>query len=57
MVAIKRLNDPPTWLKVATILENPEPPPTTSVGDDRDLWAHHIHKPVAWNSFKEPDPN
>ena len=31
MLAINRLNDPPTWLKVATTLEKPQPHPCTSV--------------------------
>ena len=28
VVAIKRLKDPSTWLKVATTIEKPHPPPT-----------------------------
>ena len=29
-MAINRLKDPTAWLKVATTLENPQPPPTNS---------------------------
>ena len=43
VVAINRLKDPPTWLKVATALEKPPPPPTHIIGERADslcaFWA------------------
>ena len=33
MVAIKRLKDLPTWLKLATNLEKPQPPSNNNVSD------------------------
>ena len=34
VVAKSRLKDPPTWLKVATTLEKPQPPLTIIVSDN-----------------------
>ena len=34
----KRLKDPPTWLKVATTLKKPQPPPAFNSGVANKIW-------------------
>ena len=40
IVSIKRLKDPPTWLKVDTTLEKPQPPSTVIVKAEIDDKCH-----------------
>ena len=47
-MAINRLKDPPTWLKVATTLENPTSPRNTHM----KLWKQNIAKTVSKRIFQ-----